>query len=207
MKCRPEDMLLFDLDYGDLIRPPFRILRGRGWGQCTNQTEEHLIVYGPKQDNERSIFDTSPYVLPPGATTPDSWDCEGFLLPSDKMLRRWRGHRRGPLAIKFWNYRHFWVKKVGAKPTGALGTTAFSSRARSTGPFRTFRIRTSWAALESLAVRPRDRPSDIPPQWRDDRGSPSVIQGRHGTPAPAYGAWQVYQHPYLISRIQIAATA
>jgi hypothetical protein len=105
-------MLLFDLDYGDLIRPPFRILRGRGWGQCTNQTEEHLIVYGPKQDNERSIFDTSPYVLPPGATTPDSWDCEGFLLPSDKMLRRWRGHRRGPLAIKFWNYRHFWVKGV-----------------------------------------------------------------------------------------------
>jgi hypothetical protein len=49
-------MLLFELDYGDLIRPPFRILRGRGWGQCTNQTQEYLIVYGPKHDSERSIF-------------------------------------------------------------------------------------------------------------------------------------------------------
>ena len=114
MKCRPEDMRLFDLDYGDLVRPPFRILRGRGWGQCTNQTDEYLIVYGPKHYSERSIFDTSPYVLPPGATTPDSWDCEGFLVPSDRMLRRLRGCRRGPLAIKFWNYRRFWVKSLGA---------------------------------------------------------------------------------------------
>jgi hypothetical protein len=110
MKCRPEDMRLFCLDYGDLIRPPFRILHGRAWGQCTNQTEEYLIVYGPKHEQERSIFDTSPYVLPPGATTPDSWDCEGFLLPSDRMLQGWRERKRGPLAIKFWNFRHFYVK-------------------------------------------------------------------------------------------------
>jgi hypothetical protein len=32
MKCRPEDMLLLELDYGDLIHPSFRILRGRGRG-------------------------------------------------------------------------------------------------------------------------------------------------------------------------------
>jgi hypothetical protein len=107
-------MLLFDLDYGDLIRPPFRILRGRGWGECTNQTAERLIVYGPKHDREPSIFDTSPYVLPPGATTPDRWDCEGFLVPSDRMVQWWRGRRHGPLAIKFWNFRHFRVKGHGA---------------------------------------------------------------------------------------------
>ncbi|MGA2185639.1 MAG: hypothetical protein ABSH47_21685 [Bryobacteraceae bacterium] len=107
-------MLLFDLDYGDLIRPPFRILRGRGWGQCTNQTEEYLIVYGPKHDREGSIFDTSPYVLPPGTTTPDRWDCEGFLVPSDRIVQRWRGRRYGPLAIKFWNFRHFCVRGLGA---------------------------------------------------------------------------------------------
>jgi len=112
MKCRPEDMQLFDLDYGDLLRPTYRILHGRGWGQCTNQTEEYLIVYGPKHDQERSIFDTSPYVLPPGAITPDSWDCEGFLLPSDRTLQYWRGPRTGPLAIKFWNFRRFWVKSL-----------------------------------------------------------------------------------------------
>jgi hypothetical protein len=115
MKSRPEHMLLFDLDYGDLIRPPFRILRGRGWGQCTNQTEEPLIVYGPKHEQERSIFDTSPYVLPPGATTSDSWDCEGFFLPSHRILHTRRSRRHGPLAVKFWNYRHFWVKNVDAE--------------------------------------------------------------------------------------------
>ena len=114
MKCRPEDMLLFKLDYGDLLRPPFRILRGRGWGQCTNQTQEHLIVYGPKHEREPSIFDTSPYVLPPGVTTPDEWDCEGFLVPSDRMLQCWRSRRQGPLAVKFWNFRRFWVKSLDA---------------------------------------------------------------------------------------------
>jgi hypothetical protein len=112
MKCRPEDMLLFGLDYGDLIRPPFRILRGRSWSQCTNQTDERLIVYGPKHEKERSLFDTSPYVLPPGATTPDAWDCKGFLVPSDRTLQRWRKRRRGPLAVKFWNFRRFWVKRI-----------------------------------------------------------------------------------------------
>ena len=109
MKCRPEEMALLALDYGDLIRPPFRILPSRGWGQCTSRTHEYLIVYGPKHPKDRSIFDTSPYVLPPGATTPDHWDCDGFMLPADRMLTRWRGHRKGPLAVKFWNYRRFSV--------------------------------------------------------------------------------------------------
>jgi hypothetical protein len=114
MKCRPEDMMLLDLDYGDLIRPRYRILRACGWGKCTNHTEEHLSVYGPKNEQERSIFDTSPYVLPPGATTPYSWDCEEFLLPSDRTLHRWRRPRHGPLAIKFWNFRHFRIKSLDA---------------------------------------------------------------------------------------------
>ena len=91
MKLKLEDMLLFELDYGDLIRPPFRILRGRGWGQCTNQTDEHLIVYGPKYDTERSIFDTSPYVLPPGATTPDWW----CVLGTDPLTFRHNGGMTG----------------------------------------------------------------------------------------------------------------
>ena len=114
MKCRPEQMVLFELDYGDLIRPPYRILRNRGWGQCSNHTAEYLIVYGPKHENERSIFDTSPYVLPPGTTTPDSWDCEGFLLPSDRATYRRRKRMHGPLAVKFWNFRKFAVKNLDA---------------------------------------------------------------------------------------------
>ena len=111
--CLSEAMRLFPLDYGDLIRPPFRILGSRGWGQCRNQTGEVLIVYGPKHLAERSIFDTSPYVLEPGGTTPEGWDCDGFLLPSDRTLLRHFGGRTGPLAVKFWDYRRFVVRSVG----------------------------------------------------------------------------------------------
>ena len=116
MKCRPEEMVLFRLNYGDLIRPPFRILPSRGWGQCTNKTNDCLIVYGPKHEEEKSIFDTSPYVLKPGETTPDHWDCDGFLVPSDRVIRRRRNSRHGPLAIKFWNFRRFavWNTDPGA---------------------------------------------------------------------------------------------
>jgi hypothetical protein len=114
-KLKSEEMVLFDLDYGDLIRPEFRILSDRGWGQGTNLTAEYLIVYGPKHRSERSIFDTSPYVLPPNATTPDNWDCDGFFLPADRtLLRRWRSARRGPLAIKFRNHRRFAVRSDDA---------------------------------------------------------------------------------------------
>ncbi len=57
MKCRPEDMVLFELDYGEMVRPQYQIVGGRGWGQCTNNTTELVIVYGPKHHADRSIFD------------------------------------------------------------------------------------------------------------------------------------------------------
>jgi hypothetical protein len=115
VKLQPEDMVLFPIDYGDLIRPPFQILAGRGWGQCTNGTGEFLVVYGPKHAGERSIFDTSPYILPPGGTTPDRWDCDGFYVPSDRIIyRRWRGQNPGPVAVKIWNYRWLTVRLLGS---------------------------------------------------------------------------------------------
>lgn len=67
-KCRPEDMILFDLDYGELLRPPFEILRDRGRGQRTNASGKPLLVYGPKHERDQSIFDTSLYVLNPRLT-------------------------------------------------------------------------------------------------------------------------------------------
>jgi hypothetical protein len=149
MKCRPEDMQLFDLDYGDLIRPPFRILRADAPGPSARTGPKSIWSFTARRMNGSGrIFDTSPYVLPPGATTPDSWDCKGFLLPSDRILQRCRRPRYGPLAIKFWNFRHFWVKSLDAMltSTAALGTMASLSRARSTGPSPTFPIRTFWAA-------------------------------------------------------------
>ena len=110
-------MALFPLDYGELLRPSYRILPSRGWGQCSNLTDEFLIVYGPKHVEENSIFDTSPYVLPPGRTTPDGWDCDGFFVPSDRSLRRARRTQSGPLAVKFWNSRRFAVRREGKSDT------------------------------------------------------------------------------------------
>ncbi len=115
MKLKPEEMILFDLDYGELLRPPFRILPSPGWGQCTNNTKEILIVYGPKHKAERSIFDTSPYILGSGSTTPDHWDCDGFFVPNDRSVLLWSSRRSGPVAIKFWNRRRFSVSN--ADPT------------------------------------------------------------------------------------------
>src|ERR1700722_5046513 len=110
-------MALFPIDYGELLRPPYRILTSRGWGQCINLTDEFLIVYGPKHAEENSIFETSPYVLPPGRTTPDGWDCDGFFVPSDRSFRRARRSRSGPLAVKFWNFRRFAVRREGNSAT------------------------------------------------------------------------------------------
>jgi hypothetical protein len=115
MQRLPPDVQLFNLDYGDLIRPAFRVLPDKGWAQCTNNTSELLVVYGPKHKDERSVFDTSPYVLPSGAITPNHWDCKGFLLPSDRVVYSWWRRRRGPLAVKFWNNRRFAVRKLDAE--------------------------------------------------------------------------------------------
>jgi hypothetical protein len=70
-------------------------------------------VYGPKHVNDRSIFDNSPYVLPPGSTTPDRRDCDGFFVPSDRTFARWLRSQAGPLAVKFWDYRRFTVRRAG----------------------------------------------------------------------------------------------
>ena len=104
-------MALLELDYGDLLRPDFQVLPSRGWAQCTNRTNDLLVVYGPKSRGERSIFDTSPYILEPGRTTPDGWDCKGFFLPADRTIRFWRGTTHGPRAIKYWNHRRFSVSR------------------------------------------------------------------------------------------------
>jgi len=106
-------MILFPINYGELLRAEFTRLTSRTWGQCTNATDELLIVYGPKHERENSIFDTSPYLLEPGNTTPAHWDCDGFFVPANRAVLRRRQAQKGPLAIKFWDFRHFRVRKHG----------------------------------------------------------------------------------------------
>lgn len=102
-------MRLLRLDYGDLLRPEFCTLPSRGWGQCSNWTADSLVVFGPKSIEDRSVFDNSPYILPPGRTTPDGWDCDGFFLPVDRSVRLWGKRFTGALALKFWDFRRFTV--------------------------------------------------------------------------------------------------
>lgn len=45
---RADQMVLFVWTMDIRSRPPFRIVRNRDWGQCTNNTDDYLVVYGPK---------------------------------------------------------------------------------------------------------------------------------------------------------------
>jgi len=132
-----QDIALFELCDGGTTHVVLSVIATCWrWAQCTNRMAEFLLAYGPRQLDDPTTFDTSLYILPPQAKTPHSWDCEGFLLPVDKVLRsRWR-IRRGPLAVKFWGFRRFWVKSVDAVPTRVFVTTTYLSQGRSTGRFR-----------------------------------------------------------------------
>lgn len=57
---------------------------GINWGQCRNQTENTLAVYGPKPDfdDDDDAYDNGLYFLAAGQTTKDKWDCNGVYLPS-----------------------------------------------------------------------------------------------------------------------------
>jgi hypothetical protein len=110
--CDVAEMLLVEFDYGDFLRAEFIINPERSWSQCTNATKELLIVYGPKHEKDRSIFDVSPYFLLPGFTTPRKWDCNGFFVPADRSAVQRFSTRAGPLAIKYWDFRRFTVSMV-----------------------------------------------------------------------------------------------
>jgi len=78
---------------------------GVGWGQCTNATGELLAVYGPKISG--APYDNALYCLPPGSTTPQDWDCDGFYIPVDRIANQAFSRVRGPLAIKYPDAVHF----------------------------------------------------------------------------------------------------
>jgi hypothetical protein len=71
-------------------------------GKCTNSTKETITVYGGKHPNQPAPYSESRFVLKPGASTPDGWDCDGFFVPKDRTLHQRIGSNpRGPLAVKF----------------------------------------------------------------------------------------------------------
>jgi len=51
-------------------------------------------------------MDNSLYFLPTGRKTPDSWDCDGFYVPNDRVADQALTNKNGPLAIKYRDYRY-----------------------------------------------------------------------------------------------------
>ena len=85
------------------------MLAQRGWAQCRNATGEPLFVYGARDDDDHSTFDTSLYLLPAGLRTPERWDCKGILIPQGKRGRQLLSTIDGPAALKYLDFRRFTI--------------------------------------------------------------------------------------------------
>jgi hypothetical protein len=85
------------------------VLAQRGWAQCRNATGEPLFVYGSRDDDDPSTFDTSLFLLPPGLLTPELWDCKGILIPQGKRGRQLLSTIDGPAALKYLDFRRFTI--------------------------------------------------------------------------------------------------
>jgi hypothetical protein len=86
-----------------------RVFVQRGWAQCRNATGEPLFVYGARDDDDRSTFDTSLYLLPAGSSTPQRWDCKGILIPQGKRGRQLLSTIDGPAVLKYLDFRRFTI--------------------------------------------------------------------------------------------------
>jgi hypothetical protein len=82
-------------------------------GQCINNTDENVAVYGPKSSMDSSKYDNSLYILPPNSTTPPDWDCDGFYVPNDRVANQALSRVKGPLAIKYVGGITFTITKSG----------------------------------------------------------------------------------------------
>lgn len=70
--------------------------------EIKNTTAEKILVYGPPRATDGGNYDTSWYVLHPGAATPKSWECRGFFVPKDRSFSSESGSTaQGPVAIKY----------------------------------------------------------------------------------------------------------
>lgn len=55
---------------------------GITWGQCRNETDKTIAVYGPSSEKSKSASNSELYFLASGESTPEGWDCNGLYLPS-----------------------------------------------------------------------------------------------------------------------------
>ncbi|MDF5724287.1 MAG: hypothetical protein PUP91_28245 [Rhizonema sp. PD37] len=67
----------------DLQFQKYVLETGENRGQCRNETETGILVYGKKHKKSLSIYDNALYLLASGQETDDEWDCDGVYLPGD----------------------------------------------------------------------------------------------------------------------------
>jgi len=95
-----------------------------GYGQLSNISGETLLVYGPKISGS---LDNSIYHLPTGRKTPDDWDCDGFYVPNDRFADQATSTDKGPLAIKYVNFRTPVIERSGTKYECSLNNGAYKA--------------------------------------------------------------------------------
>jgi len=110
-------------------------------------------VYGPKHPDERSIFDTPPYILPPGATTPDRWDCDGLFLPADRTIHDGAPPCVGRGQSSSGISGDSSCTTLAGWHIAVPGSMAYLSRARSTGLSQIFVIRNWWRDCRAARIR------------------------------------------------------
>ncbi|QIR35796.1 hypothetical protein HCG51_02855 [Tolypothrix sp. PCC 7910] len=64
----------------------YALEKGINWGQCRNETDKTIAVYGPKPKKPKTPYDNTLYFLAAGQETPAGWDCQGIYLANDAKV-------------------------------------------------------------------------------------------------------------------------
>jgi hypothetical protein len=100
----------------------YALEKGINWGQCRNETDKTIAVYGPKPKKAKTPYDNTLYFLGAGQATPANWDCQGIYLPNDTKLTSFNTdpnqQLEGAVAIKIFKGTQL-IAKTNSE-TGAL---------------------------------------------------------------------------------------
>jgi hypothetical protein len=84
----PETFTVEDLQkkIDELSFQKYALEKGINWGQCRNETDKTIAIYGPKPEKSKSPYDNALYFLGSGQATATGWDCQGIYIPNDTQI-------------------------------------------------------------------------------------------------------------------------